>query len=186
MIKMKITVIILTICMGLSWNAKAQKYYTKSGITEFKGSVQSFEPVEAVNSSTTAIIDIKTGDVAALVFIKSFHFEIALMEEHFNENYMDSDEYPKATFKGKVENFDFDKITDGISKHVVKGQLMIHGVVKDISIVVMLSKSEGRLVLASQFSVNPKDFKIDIPSIVEEKIADKIEIKLDYQLHEKK
>lgn len=171
--------------MGLSWSAKAQKYYTKSGITEFKGSVQAFEPVEAINKSTTAIIDTKTGDVATLIFIKSFHFEVALMEEHFNENYMDSDQYPKATFKGKIENFDFSKITERISKHVVKGQLMIHGVVKEVSIVVMMSKSDGKLVLASQFSVDPNDYKIDIPSIVKEKIADKIEIKLDCKLDEK-
>lgn len=186
MMKINKIVIALTVCLGLNWSAQAQKYYTKSGITEFKGSVEAFEPVEAVNHNTTAILDIGTGEVAALVFIKSFHFDVALMEEHFNENYMESDQYPKATFKGKIENFDFNQITEGINKFKVKGKLAMHGVTKDIEVWIMLSKVDGQIVLACQFKVDPDDYKIDIPGIVKEKIADTIEINLDYNLRPKK
>ena len=178
-----ITIIICLLFSSISLSAQDLYKATDGEISFF--SEAPVENISAINKDVKALINAKNAEVAFIVTNVGFKFEKPLMEEHFNENYMDSDQYPKATFKGKIENFDFSKITEGISKHVVKGQLMIHGVVKEVSIVVMMSKSDGKLVLASQFSVDPNDYKIDIPSIVKEKIADKIEIKLDCKLDEK-
>ena len=103
---------ILIMCMFLTvGTVAAQKYYTKTGKTDFKASVAAFEPVEAKSNSTTAVLKVDSGEFAALLFIKSFHFKVALMEEHFNENYMDSDKFPKATFKGKLEGFNMSDLS---------------------------------------------------------------------------
>ena len=157
--------IILLIAIVATSMASAQKYFTKTGLTEFKASVEAFEPVEAKNESTTAILNTETGDIAALLFVKAFHFEIALMEEHFNENYMDSDKFPKATFKG---------------------MLTVRGKTKSIESIVQIKNTDGKIVLSSEFSVSPKDFDIEIPSIVRKKIAESIYIKFCYELIEKK
>jgi hypothetical protein len=164
----------------------AQKYYTKTGQTDFKASVAAFEPVEAESNSTTAVLKVDSGELAALLFIKSFHFRIALMEEHFNENYMDSDKFPKATFKGKLKNFDMAALSSESKEYPVSGTLTVRGVEKQIETTAKVSKSGDKIVLESFFSVKPQDFGIEIPSIVREKIAKEINISLNYELVEKK
>ena len=94
----------ITLFLLVSFSTFAQKYYTKTGNTKFKASVEAFEPVEATNNSTTAIINVTSGEIASLLFIKAFNFRVALMQEHFNENYMDSGTFPKATFKGLISD----------------------------------------------------------------------------------
>lgn len=167
-------------------NANAQKYYTKAGQTHFKASVETFEPVEAENNSTTAILDTKTGQVAALMFIKSFHFKVALMEEHFNENYMDSDAFPKAKFQGEITNFSMGQIAKEEHSFELTGKLTIHGVTHDVIIPVLLKKVNSQILVTGQFTVKPEDYDIEIPSIVRSKIAKEIRIALNYTLNEKK
>ncbi|WP_339756599.1 YceI family protein [uncultured Winogradskyella sp.] len=178
--------IILLIAIVATSMASAQKYFTKTGLTEFKASVEAFEPVEAKNESTTAILNTETGDIAALLFVKAFHFEIALMEEHFNENYMDSDKFPKATFKGKIEDFSIESLTPTEKEFTLKGMLTVRGKTKSIESIVQIKNTDGKIVLSSEFSVSPKDFDIEIPSIVRKKIAESIYIKFCYELIEKK
>ena len=91
---------------------------TKNGKVTFEASVPSFEEVKAKNESVTCVINSQTGEIASLILVKGFRFKTALMEEHFNENYIESDKYPKATFKGKIENY---KIWgyDCICKHML-------------------------------------------------------------------
>lgn len=163
------------------------KYFTKSGHTAFKASVEAFEPVEAKNKSTTAVLNTETGAIAALLFVKAFHFEIALMEEHFNENYMDSDKFPKATFKGNIENFNVDKLSSTAKEFTINGTLNIRGIDKEVEVKTMLSKNDkGAIILNGSFSVNPQDFDIKIPKIVRKKIAETINIELNYELVQKK
>lgn len=166
--------------------ATAQKYYTKAGITEFKASVDTFEPVEAKNESTTAILNSDTGEIAALLFVKAFHFKVALMQEHFNENYMDSDTFPKATFKGKIEGYSPEAISNSETDYPLKGTLTIRGKTKTITSVVQIKKVEEKIVLTTNFNVSPKDFDIEIPKIVRKKIAESIQLKLCYELIKKK
>lgn len=163
----------------------AQKYFTKTGQTEMKASVAAFEPVEAKNNSTSVVLKADSGDIAALLFIKAFRFKVALMEEHFNENYMDSDKYPKATFRGKIKDFDLDKISENTS-FPIAGTLTVRGVKKDITTIGTFSKKGDKIYLKATFSVTPQDFKIDIPNIVRKKIAKTINITLNYELIQKK
>lgn len=163
----------------------AQKYYTKTGVTEFKASVEAFESVEAKNKSTTAILNTNTGEFAALLFIKSFHFDIALMQEHFNENYMDSDQFSKATFKGEIAAFNLDELTKSDKNFTLKGILTVRGISKEVETIVRLKRIGSKIVLDSEFNVSPQDFNIEIPSIVRKKIAESIHLTLSYELVEK-
>ena len=96
---MKTTNILIIFCVLLSLQLHAQKYFTRSGITQFEASEKTFEPIEALNITTTVILDANNGNIVSQVFMAGFKFKNALMQEHFNENYMDSYQYPKATFK---------------------------------------------------------------------------------------
>ena len=169
----------------LSASVLAQKYYTKTGTTEFRASVEAFEPVAAKNRSTSAILDIKTGNIAALLFVNAFHFKVALMQEHFNENYMDANKFPKATFRGKIERFNFSEIIDN-KEYPIKGTLTVRGVKKEINTIGKFTKQGDKLKLAATFPVKPEDFDIKIPKIVSKKIAGTIHITLDYEFIEKK
>jgi len=176
-------VIIIGLLMTLHLNA--QKYFTRTGITQFEASEKAFEPVEAINKSTTAIFDANTGQVAAQVFIAAFQFDNALMQEHFNENYMDSHQYPKAIFKGELKDFSKNKLTSD-SSFDLDGTLTIKGIEKEIHTKVYLKEENNRLYVTTNFLVKPEDFDISIPSIVRDKIAKQIQISIAYELIEKK
>lgn len=170
----------------VSFSTYAQKYFTKTGNTKFKASVEAFEPVEATNNSTTAIINVGSGEVATLLFMKAFNFRVALMQEHFNENYMDSSTFPKATFKGIISDFNFSEISSTEKKHLLKGTLTVRGVEKEIETLARFSKKEDKLLMETSFGVKPEDFNIKIPKIVSNKIAGTINISLAYEFIEKK
>lgn len=177
--------IIFIVFALLSLPANGQKYFTRSGITEFEASEKAFEPIEAINESTTAIMDLSSGVIVAQVFMAGFQFKNALMQEHFNENYMESNQYPKATFKGKLDNFSLDDLKSN-EPIPLSGMLTIKGVEKKIQTTVSITQDQNGLSLTGMFSVNPEDFNIKIPVIVQEKIADMVHINLNYQLVEKK
>jgi polyisoprenoid-binding protein YceI len=178
---------ILPLLIGLiSLNISAQKYFTKTGSTEFKASVEAFEPVEAVNKSTTVILNSENGQIAGLLFVKAFHFEIALMQEHFNENYMDSDKYPKATFRGQLVDFDLSELTTQEKEFSLKGTLTVKGKDKIIDTIAKLKKEGDKIIFTAVFGVSPQDFDIKIPSIVRDKIAKSINLTLNYELVKKK
>lgn len=162
-----------------------QKYFTRTGSTAFKASVDAFEPVAAINNSTTVVLNTENGEIASLLLIKGFRFRVALMQEHFNENYMDSNEYPKATFKGKIHNFDIQQV-DANKAYKINGTLTVKGKDKLIETFGHISKHKDKLLLTANFSVSPNDFSITIPSIVRKKIAKQIDVNLQYELFEKK
>ena len=178
--------IALILFLLISFSTFAQKYFTKTGNTQFKASVEAFEPVEATNKSTTAIININSGEIASLLFVKAFNFRVALMQEHFNENYMDSSTFPKATFKGSISNFNFSNISSTEKKHLLKGILTVRGVEKEIETLATFSKKEDKLLMVTSFGVKPEDFNIKIPKIVSRKIAGTINISLAYEFIKKK
>ena len=170
--------------MALQLNA--QKYFTRTGMTKFKASEEAFEPVEAVNKSTTAIFNTNNGQVVTQVFIAAFQFDNALMQEHFNENYMDSHQYPKAIFKGILEGFSKNKLTSESSSFDLDGILTIKGIKKEIHTKVYLKEENNRLYVTTNFWVKPEDFDISIPSIVRDKISEQIQISIEYELIERK
>lgn len=177
---------LLYMCMFLAvGTVAAQKYYTKTGETDFKASVEAFEPVAAKSNSTTAVLKVDSGEFAALLFIKSFHFKVALMEEHFNENYMDSDKFPKATFKGKLEGFNMSDLSSTAKEYKLSGTLTVRGETKNVSTTANVSKNGDKIMVTSALSVKPQEFGIEIPSIVREKIAKEINITMNYELIKK-
>lgn len=179
-------IILLTVVLVSITTVSAQKYFTKTGTTNFKASKETFEAIEATNTSTTTVLNTENGELASLLFIKAFHFEVALMEEHFNENYMESDKFPKGTFKGRLEKFDVKTLTNTFKEFPLTGTLTIRGKDKKINTMAKLKKEKHTIVLQTQCIVKAKDFDIKIPSIVKEKIADDIIVNSNYELTEKK
>ena len=165
----------------ITW-ANAQHYKTRNGNVQFEASVSGFEEVKAKTSSASAILDMKTGSVASIVFINAFQFKIALMQEHFNENYIESATYPKATFKGKLEDFSINKLNINNQLLVLIGDLTIHGVTQKIEINCRINKIGEEVILRGDFTVAPEDFDIDIPKLVMSKIAKEIQISFNYTL----
>lgn len=161
-----------------------QKYYTKTGTLDFEGSVEAFEPVKASNKTTTAILEVASGKIAVLGLIKGFRFKNALMEEHFNENYMDSNKYPKATFNGVVKDFSIDDISSE-KEYTVEGDLTIHGKTKKVVTSIFIVKNGDAIDVKTNFSVSPAEFDIDIPGVVREKISDNIKISADFHLEKR-
>jgi len=162
------------------------KYLTKNGAIQFEASVPSFEEVKANNNSVTAILNTANGEFASLALIKGFRFKVALMEEHFNENYMDSDKYPKAILKGKIKEFSIHKLSKSAKNFVLTSTLTVHGETKKIDIPVVLKKADNTIYINATFSVSPEEFNISIPKIIRKKVAQKIDISVNFELHEKK
>jgi polyisoprenoid-binding protein YceI len=177
--------IVIIIGLLMTVHLNAQKYFTRTGMTQFKASEEAYEPVEAVNKSTTAIFNTNTGQVVAQVFMAGFQFENALMQEHFNENYMDSHQYPKAIFKGELKDFSKEELSSNNSFDL-DGILTIKGIEKEVQTKIYVKEEKKRLYVTTNFSVKPEDFDISIPSIVQNKIAKQIQISIKYELIEKK
>ena len=177
--------ILIVLCFLLSLQLQAQKYYTRSGSTQFEGSEKAFEPIAATNTSTTVILDTRSGNIVSQVFMAGFQFKNALMQEHFNENYMDSYQYPKATFKGNLDGFSMANLNTN-NTFALNGVLAIKGLEKNIQTNVTVREQDNRLFVSGVFFVSPEDFDITIPSIVRDKIAKQIQINIDYELIEKK
>ena len=157
------------------------KYITKNGKISFYSDAP-LEKIEAKNSQVNAAIDSQSGAILFKVLIKSFIFEKALMQEHFNENYLESDKYPTAIFKGKITNLnDINFERDGSYAAIVKGKLTIHGVTKDISTTGMITiKNKGDLLNTKAiFTIKITDYGISIPGAVTGKIAEEVEISIN-------
>ncbi len=166
-------------------NLQAQKFYTENGITTFDGSKAAFEPIKAGNDKTISIIDVGTGEIAAVIYIEKFQFRLGLMQEHFNENYLKSDIYPKSKFEGKIKNFDINELSEDFSDYEITGELIIKGVKNKIKAIAEISKSEGKIFIKSKFSIMLSDYGVKIPKIVFKKIDEEVKINLNF-VYEKK
>jgi hypothetical protein len=176
---MKKQITAVFIAFLLASTASAQTYITRSGkITFF--SKAPVENIEAINNEVTSILDTKKGELAFIALIKSFKFQKALMEEHFNENYMESNTFPKANFKGTIT--DLSKVNfsrDGTYSVNVKGDLTIHGVTKNVEAPGTITVSQGKIAGSSKFNIKLKDYNIKIPTAVINNIAETISITVD-------
>jgi hypothetical protein len=169
------------IAMSLSSQAQ-DKYFTKTGKIEFS-SKASMEDIDAKNKTVAAILDTKTGALQFSALMKGFEFPKALMQEHFNENYVESDKYPRAEFKGSVtNNANIDYTKDGSYTAQVSGQLTIHGVTKSVNTTGTFKVDGGKIDANAVFNVLVSDYKIKIPSIVKDKISNTIKVTVDCRL----
>jgi polyisoprenoid-binding protein YceI len=175
---MKQVLAVLVIAM-MSLPAIGQKYFTRDGKVSFHSDA-AMEKIEAVNNKVTSVLDLATGEMEFAVLIKSFHFEKALMEEHFNENYMESSKIPKATFKGKASDMSAVNVSKS-GKYPVKvsGDLTIHGVTKPVTVDGTLVVDSGKINASAVFEVAVADYEIEIPKVVRENIAKIVQIRVD-------
>jgi flagellar basal body P-ring protein FlgI len=145
-------------------NAQKQ-YYTKTGKISFVNKTD-VQTIEANNNAVTAIIDSKAGTVAFSLLIKSFTFSKALMQQHFNDNYMESTKLPKSDFKGTItNNTDIKYTTDGTYTAKVKGKLTLHGVTKDVTTNATITVKAGKISAASSFTITLADYSIKTDQI---------------------
>lgn len=157
----------------------AQKYICKNGNTTFFSETP-VENIEALSTESSSAYDSKTGEMVIVIPIKSFKFEKSLMQEHFNENYLESDKYPKAFFKGKIaEAASLDLSKDGNYKVTAQGKLTIHNVTKDVKIPGTISIKNGKINMDSKFTVRCADYAIKIPKLVMVKVAEEIQVTIN-------
>ena len=169
----------VTIAFGQS------KYVTKSGSMSFEASQPSFEPIEATHSAVSALLNADTGELAVLALVRGFRFPLALMEEHFNENYIESHQYPKTSFKGSILNFDSNALSNQPRTVQLTGELSMHGVTKPISVSATITQSDEQITLTSSFSVKTSDFGIEIPSLVRKQIDENVQVEVSLPLQRK-
>lgn len=179
----RLLIVLLAITLGSS-QAQNVRYFTRSGEVNFNATAPSSpEKIEAKNDKASCVIDINTSQVEMAVLIKAFTFERALMEEHFNENYMESDKFPKAIFKGEVKDIgSIDLKKDGTYKIIASGKLTIHGITKEVETPVTISVKNNNLNAKFSFSVFLADYGISIPSLVKDKVGKEAKIDANINL----
>jgi len=154
----------------------SQKYKSKeSEVTFF--SEAPLENIDATNKDAQSVFDESNNNIVFTVPIKSFEFDKSLMQEHFNEKYMESDKYPKAIFTGKVVGYD--KNAQGEQKVKAKGDMTIHGVTQPVEVEGVMSKSND-LTVASTFIIKLEDYKVKIPQVLWQNIAEEVEVKINF------
>ncbi|ARV05189.1 hypothetical protein BTO04_00095 [Polaribacter sp. SA4-10] len=154
-----------------------ERYLTKNGGITFYSKMP-LEDIKADNNQVLSIIDASSGKMAISILMKSFMFKKALMQEHFNENYVESDKFPKATFKGTILNFN--AIKEATTKQEVKGVLTIHGVSKEITIDASFMKTKETILVDGDFIIALDEFNIEIPAVVAKNIAKKIKVSFNF------
>lgn len=179
--KLSMKIVKLLILFVITLSSFSQQYITRDGITEFDGSKAAFEPIKAKNNSSISIIDIENGGIAALIYIKDFNFRLGLMQEHFNENYLESNKFPKSTFEGDIKDFDFNKLTNDFKNYYIQGKLTIKGVTQIVNTEAQLRLIDEKLELKCNFNILLSDFKIKIPRVVFKKIDEKVKINLNFK-----
>lgn len=160
----------------------AQKYLTKTGKVHFEASVPLFENVDATNSTTVTVLNADSGDLATIVVAKNFKFKVALMEEHFNENYAETAKYPKSTFTGKLANFKKEDLSATPKNYTISGTLNFHGVNQKVTSVASVYLQGGKIIMSGKFVTKPADFKVTIPKLVSKKVAENVNVSYQFEL----
>lgn len=173
-------IIAITALIALTGIAFGQKYKTTTGSIGFF-SKATLEDIEAKNNQVTGLLDASNGNLAYIVVIKSFEFDKSLMQTHFNDNYMQSETYPKSTFDGKITNNSSVKYgTNGTYDVQVSGKLTIHGVTKEVTAAGTVTVNGNTITLKSSFKVKIEDYGIKNDKI--KNIASEIEVNVNTAL----
>jgi polyisoprenoid-binding protein YceI len=170
--------VVLSLGLGcLTFTSNAQKYSTEKTFVSFFSDA-AIEDITAENTKTAGAFNAATGDIAFSVPIKEYQFQKSLMQEHFNEKYMETEKYPKSTFQGKVNGYDAN--ATGIQNVTSTGKLTIHGETKDVEIPGTIEKQGDKLIMKSKFIVKLEDYKITIPQLLWQNIAEQVEVTADF------
>jgi len=169
-------IIILFLAVCFSRDGICQNYMTKTGFIGFYSKTP-LEDIKAENNQVYAVLDPANHHIAFALLLKGFIFPKELMQEHFNENYVESDKYPKATFSGACSG-DMDLAKEGTYQVVIKGTLSLHGVTQPLETTAQLEVKSGQITGTSSFRLKPEDFQIHIPGVVRDKIAKEINVRV--------
>ena len=159
----------------LSFTVNAQQYLTKEAEISFFSEAP-IEDISAKNDKVSAVYDAETKQLVFQLNISDFIFPKSLMQEHFNENYLESEKFPKASFSGNVG--ELNKIS------IATGTLRIHGESNEVEVKGSLVKSNDSVMIDATFTIQLKDYNIKIPKIVMYNIAEKIEVTIKAKLKE--
>jgi polyisoprenoid-binding protein YceI len=165
--------------MGLasSLGMQAQKFTSEKSVVSFF-SHASIEDIAAKTTKATSIFNEATSEIVFVIPIKEFEFEKALMKEHFNEKYMQTEKFAKSTFQGKLTGYQ--SSANGEQAAHAIGKLTIHGVTKEVDLVGTVQNAEGNIVMKSKFIVKLEDYKIKIPTLLWKNIAEQVEVTIEF------
>lgn len=170
-------VAILSLHVGLG----QERYKTTAGIVSFDAS-SPLEDIKAVNDRVNAILDITSGEMAVVLLIKDFEFRRKLMQEHFNENYMHSDKYPKAVFTGSLADFDLVALSSQERVFELEGEITIHGVSRPLSTNVSFRRNSNELRCTLKFIVQTEEHNIKVPRVLFKKVAREVNVNAEFLL----
>lgn len=171
---MKVFLLIVALAAGVQLLHAQTKYFTKEGKVSFYSKAP-MENIEAHNTKGVSIFDLSTGQIEFSVLLKGFEFEKAKMQEHFNENYVESDTYPKAVFAGTIKNLPA-LSKNGVYNVPISGNLTLHGVTKPQNAQAVFTVINGSISAVSDFTIQVADYNIKIPSLVAEKVSNTVKI----------
>lgn len=181
---MKKLIIVMLSVVALQSVQAQDKYFTKTGKISFDATApKSPEEIVGVNKTVTCVLDTKTGNLQMAVLMKAFEFERALMQEHFNENYVESHKFPKTEFRGAiVPGTAVNYARDGVYPVQVKGKLTMHGQAKEVTAEGKIAVKAGKIQLQSVFTELLSDYAVAIPTLVADKVAKNVKITVDCSL----
>jgi hypothetical protein len=169
--------ILVSLIFFSSTSVCAQKFSTEAGKISFFSDA-AIEDISAENTMVGSLFNSTTGELVYIVKIKDFIFPKALMREHFNEKYMETEKFPKALFTGKLKGFDVN--AKGEQDVTASGKLTMHGITKDIQVPGTIQFDGGKAIMKAKFIVKLADYNIKIPKLVWQNIAEEIEVKIDF------
>jgi hypothetical protein len=173
MLKLSLTIIFFVV--GI-FSLCAQRFVAENGFITFFSQAP-VENIQADNRNVTSLFSADNGTIAFSVPIKEFQFEKKLMQEHFNDKYMESDRFPRSTFAGKVTGYSL--TATGLQSVRARGKLTIHGIVKEVDIPGTLEVKNNNIIIKTKFKVLNKDYGIVIPQILWKNVSEEIEITID-------
>lgn len=172
------SLLVLLLLINFGFTQKPNQIISRQGNVSFF-SYTSVENIKAENNQVLSIIDLKEGKIAISMLMNTFVFEKALMKEHFNESYIESDIYPKATFEGQI--LGFDSKLKGNQTKIIKGIFFMHGFSKELEIKTKIENNEGKYTLTGTFETLVKDYNINIPPLLAGNIAKSIEVNFNFE-----
>jgi polyisoprenoid-binding protein YceI len=168
---------VVLIFLFTSMSGLSQKYsLEKSKVVFF--SEAAIENIEATNTQSASIFNVTTGEIVFSIPINEFEFKKSLMKEHFNETYLESEKYPKALFQGKLSGYNSQFVVE--QQVTAIGKLTIHGVTREVQILGVFVTMDGKLIAKSKFIIHLRDYKIKIPKLLWQNIAEDVEVTVEF------
>lgn len=181
---MKKLPVFLIIGLSSYFISAQRSYITTTGEVHFNASTP-LEDIDATNSRVHAVLKEDAGEIAAILLIKDFGFRRKLMQEHFNENYMESDRYPKAYFTGKLLRFSPEQSAPEAGSLKVQGSLTIHGVTNSVETSASMARNGDTIYFTTELLIAPEDYGIRVPKILFRKIAQEVQVAIRFELRQK-